>query len=258
MPAAADFGQLTGFRVGPVFDESFRIQVDIVQIRIAASQGLGDMGVDDAGTLCFFIGFLRGGIVPADTDAEGIRYILGHTEDAQAAVGISILLLGGFDLTLITGSVRQLLEKDVGLVHGEGHPVILDQVLRQNGIKELLGGMAQDLLGGFLMSIFRKGLTAGEIDAGFRVLGEAAAGHIIQQGGNGLLQFGNGGGLLQNPLLLMGLALGGEALEQDKNDEQEYQRHHTQYEEPMILQELGKGDLAGGTHIGRQGGVHFA
>ena len=35
--------------------------------------------------------------------------------------------------------------------------------------------------------------------------------------------------------------LQGEALEQDKNDEQEYQRHHTQYEEPMILQELGKG-----------------
>ena len=185
MAAPALFHQGAFFGVGQIFDEFLGFRVYIEQLHIAGGQGLGDAGVDELGIDGFLVGFLRGGVLPAD--AHHVRDIRAHAQDAEAPVGVRIFQLGGLELTGVARRVRHILGENVGLVHGEGHPVVLHEGPGRFGVKDLLVREADHFVGMSLLGIGGKGLVAGQVDAGFRVLGKAHGGHVVQQGGDGLL-----------------------------------------------------------------------
>ena len=149
-------------------------------------QRLGDMGVDDAGAARFFVGFLRGGVFAPD--AHYVRHVLAHAQHAQPAVSVGIFDLGGLQLPLIARGVRHVLKEDIGRVHGQRHPVVLHKMRRRLGVEDLRVGQPRHAVGRGLVRVFRERLVAGQVHAGSGVLGKGHAGHVVQQGSDGLFQ----------------------------------------------------------------------
>ena len=205
MPPAAHLRQAAGSRVRAVFDIFLRVQVDVVQLRVAPGKRLGQMGVDRACAPCFFVFFFGHGLHTAD--AVGVRHVLGNPQHAFPPVIVNVFPLGNLDLPDISFGVRHILEEDIRLVHREGHLVVLHIALRRLRVEEFRVRQPDDLIRALFPGKLREGLVAGQVHARPRVLGKAPSGDVVQQGGNGLLQFCDLGGFRQHMLLLAGLPL---------------------------------------------------
>ena len=204
MPSAPHFGKGAVIAVRTVFDVLFRVEVDVVEVHVAARERLGDVGVDDAGAARPLVGFLRRRVLPLD--ADHVRHILAHAQRAQPASRIDEFKLGGLELPLVSGRIGNVLEEDIGPVHGKRHAVVLDEVGRRHRIEDIRIGKAYHAFGACLVSVFRESLVAGEVDSCFRIFGKSEPGHVVQKRADGLPQlfeFGSLGQLEPIRLLLV-------------------------------------------------------
>ena len=181
--------------VGAVLDKLLRLQIDIVEIGVVSRQGLGDVGVHDAGAAGFFVCLSGGGVFMLY--AHHVRHILADAERTQPPGGVNELELCGLELPRVPGGVRHILKEDVRLVHGQGHAVVLDKMLRRHRVKDLSVRQAHHALGFFLVGVLGEGLVAGKIYACFGILGKAQARDVVQKRGDGLLELADLCRLLQ-------------------------------------------------------------
>ena len=124
-------------------------------------------------------------------DAHHVRHVLAHAQQARPAGSVGVFQLGGLELPLVPRGVRHVLKEDVGLAEGKGGFVVLHEMPGRLCVEDLRVRQTYDTLRCFLVGVFGKGLVAGQVYAGFRVLGEGQGRHVVQQGGHGLLQFGH-------------------------------------------------------------------
>ena len=186
MPSVLRLSQGTVLTVPAVLDKFLRIKVDIEHIRIITGQGLGNMRIHDAGAAGMFVCFLRHGIFMLD--AHHIRDILAHAKEARTPGSIRVFQLRALELPLISGGIREIFKKDIGRIHGKGDLILPHEIVCRLIIKDLHVGEPDYIVRFFLMRVIRKSLVTGEIYPGLRIFGESHPGHIVQQGGNGLLQ----------------------------------------------------------------------
>ena len=135
--------------------------------------------------------------------------------------------------------------------------VVFHEMGRRLRVEKLRVGMADDALRPRLLRVVRERLVAGQIDAGLRVLGKVQPRHVVQEGRQGLLQLGHLFGFLQQPLLLVGLPLRLQLLQQEENDDEEHRREAGYDAEPVFPEDLHDGDLTAVMGIGSKGGIHI-
>ena len=186
METAAYLRQRVSVLIPAVLDELLGVGVDIIHVGVVPGQGLGDMGVHEAGGNGFFVGLLIHGVLMLD--ANQIRDILTHAKDAELTGGVRVFQLCGLELTGIAGGIRNILEENIGRRERKSDFVILDKMPGGFRIENLGIGEADDPFGRALVGIIGKGLVAGQIDAGFCVLGEGHAGHVVQKRKDGVIQ----------------------------------------------------------------------
>ena len=186
VPAAPHFLK-AAFIARAIMDVPLRVGVDVKKIRVSACQRLGDVGVDDGSAPFLLISFF--GHNARALDAHHVRHIPAYAEDAQLPVKVVVFQFCSLQLPWFSGGIRHVLKENVGLIHGQGHPVVLNKMLRRLGIENPCIREPGHAFRIFLMSVLRKGPVAGQIDSRLRILRENHSGHIVQKSDDGFLHF---------------------------------------------------------------------
>ena len=180
--------------IGPIAYGVVPVQVHVVDAAIVRSQG-GDHLVLLAADFLLRLQLLLQGqaVLPLLFMGLGGRFRgfgLGHqchvhaqAQGAQTAAFVCKPHLGGLEMTGVARGVRDVLDENIGLVHGQGLLVVLHKVGRGDGIKDVRVRQADHAGRARLVGVFGKGLIAGEIFAGGGVLGKDHGRHVGKQGG---------------------------------------------------------------------------
>ena len=147
------------------------------------------MRVNDPDAPGPLIGLTGGGVFPLYPDH--VRHILRHAQGAKPPRRIPEFQFGRLKLPLMACRVQHILKKDIGLLHGQGHPVILNKVPGRLLIKDFRVFKAYNPLRASFVGILGKVLIAGQVHTCFRVLGKAETGHVVKQRADRFFQFGN-------------------------------------------------------------------
>ena len=120
--------------------------------------------------------------------AHHVRDVLANAQQAQSPPGVRILQFRGLQLAQVARGVRYFLVEYKGLVHRQRHLVVQYEVVGRLGVKDLRIGESCHAVGVVLVGIVRKRLVTGQIYPCLCVLGKRHPRHVVQQGGDRLLQ----------------------------------------------------------------------
>ena len=101
---------------------------------------------------------------------QGLGDIDTEPQRAEPSVYIRKLLLGRLKMPGETGRVRYVLKKDIGPIHSQGLPVVLHKMGSRHRVENIKIRESHDSIRRLLVGILGKGLAAGQIPAGLRIL----------------------------------------------------------------------------------------